>query len=135
MVSRSHDGFLPLNDIIFGCHNSGTLCAIFELIKATKMVQIEHMELRTTITVVTFAAYLKCPTKALLSAHGERPSDTFFTDIERDISQAYRTSIRNILSISFCDLTRSSHTEKTATFVELGNCILHHRCLGSDRGS
>ena len=116
MVGRSHDGFLPLNDIIFGCHNSGTV-RDFELIKATKMVQIEHTESRATITAATFAAYLKCPTKALLLAHGERPSDTFFTDLERDISTAYRTNIRNILSISFCDLTRSSRTEKTATFV------------------
>ena len=116
MVGRSHDRFVPLNDIIFGCHNSGTV-RDFELIKAKKMVQIEHMESRATITAATFAAYLKCPTKALLSAHGERPSDTFFTDIEREISKAYRTNIKNIMSISFCDLTRSSRTEKTATFV------------------
>ena len=75
------------------------------------MAQIEHVELRATITAATFAAYLKCPTKALLSAHGERPSDTFFTDIERDISKAYRTNIKNILSISFRDITRSSRTE------------------------
>ena len=90
----------------------------FELIRATTMVQIEHVESRATITAAAFAAYLKCPTKALLSAHGERPSDTFFTDIERDISKAYRTNIRNILSISFRDLTRSSRTEKIATFVD-----------------
>src|SRR5437016_6336219 len=89
MIGRSHDGFLPLNDIILGCHNSGTV-RDFELIKATKMVQIEHMEPRATITAATFAAYLKCPTKGLLSAHGERPPDTYFTDIERDISKAYR---------------------------------------------
>jgi predicted RecB family nuclease len=90
----------------------------FELIKTTKMVQIEQMESRATITAATFAAYLKCPTKALLSAHGERPSDTFFTDIERDISKAYRTNIRNIQSISFRDLTRSSRTEQTSIFVD-----------------
>ena len=77
MVGRLHDRFVPLNDIIFGCHNSGTV-RDFELIKAKKMVQIEHMELRATITAATFAAYLKCPTKVLLSAHGERPSGTFF---------------------------------------------------------
>ena len=97
------------------------------------MAQIEQMELGVTITAATFAAYLKCPTKALLSAHGERPSDTFFTDIERDISKAYRTNIRNILSISFYELARGSGTEKTATFVELGNCIFHHRPFGGDR--
>ena len=98
------------------------------------MVQIEHMESRVTITAETFAAYLKCPTKALLSAHGERPSDTFFADIERDISKAYRTNIKNILSISFRDLTRSSRTRKDRYFRRLGNCILLHRPLGSDQG-
>jgi hypothetical protein len=82
------------------------------------MVQIERIESRATITAATFAAYLKCPTKALLLAHGERPSDTFFTDMDRDISKAYRTKIRNILSINFRDLTRASRTEKTATFVD-----------------
>jgi hypothetical protein len=82
------------------------------------MVQIEYMERRATITAATFAAYLKCPTKGLLSAHGDRPSDTYFTDIERDISKAYRANTRNILSISFCDLTRSSGPEKTTTFID-----------------
>ena len=81
------------------------------------MVQIEHMESRATITAATFAAYLRCPTKAFLSAHGERPSDPFFTDIERDISKAYRTDIKNI-QISFCDLPLSPRTEKSATFVD-----------------
>jgi hypothetical protein len=91
----------------------------FESIKATtKMVEIENMESRATVTAATFAAYLKCPTKALLLAHGERPSDTFFADIERDISKAYRTNTRNILSINFCDLARGSRTKKTATFVD-----------------
>ena len=36
------------------------------------------------------------------------------------------------LSISFRDIMRSSRTEKVATFVNSGNCILLHRPLGSD---
>jgi hypothetical protein len=42
----------------------------------------------------------------------------FFIDIERDISKAYRTNIKNILTISFRDITRSCRTEKIATFVD-----------------
>ena len=132
MVGRSHDGFYPSMTSYLDAITRPLRVILMD--QATKMAQIEHKESRVAITAATFAAYLKCPTKALLSAHGERPSDTFFTDVERDISKAYRRNIRNILSISFCDLTRSSRTEKTVTFVELGNCILHHRPLGSDRG-
>jgi predicted RecB family nuclease len=116
MVGRSHDGFYPSMTSYLDAITRPLRVILMD--QATKMAQIEHKESRVAITAATFAAYLKCPTKALLSAHGERPSDTFFTDVERDISKAYRRNIRNILSISFCDLTRSSRTEKTVTFVD-----------------
>jgi hypothetical protein len=32
------------------------------------------------ITAAVFAAYLKCPTKAYLTAHRENPPDTFVSD-------------------------------------------------------
>jgi predicted RecB family nuclease len=82
------------------------------------MVQIEGMGSRATITAAAFAAYLKCRTKALLLVRGERPADTFFSDIEREISNAYRAKITDTLPINFRDLTRGSRSEKTPTFVD-----------------
>jgi hypothetical protein len=42
----------------------------------------------TNITAAVFAAYLKCPTKAYLLAHGEVAADTFVADMRRRISVA-----------------------------------------------
>jgi hypothetical protein len=38
------------------------------------------MDTSANITAAVFAAYLKCPTKAYLTAHGENPADTFVAD-------------------------------------------------------
>ena len=38
------------------------------------------MDASANITAAVFAAYLKCPTKAYLTAHGENPPDTFVAD-------------------------------------------------------
>jgi hypothetical protein len=70
------------------------------------------------ITAAVFAAYLKCPTKALLLARGEKPLDTFFADMGRNISMAYKAKIRNVLSVKFCELAGRSHTELSTTFVD-----------------
>ena len=48
------------------------------------------MDASTDITAAIFAAYLKCPTKAYLTAHAERAPDTFFTDIRGRISDTYK---------------------------------------------
>jgi predicted RecB family nuclease len=82
------------------------------------MAQIERIGPTAAISAATFSAYLKCPTKALLLAQGERPADTFFTHVEQEISNAYRTTVKNIPSIDFCDLTRGTRIEKTPTFVD-----------------
>ncbi len=49
------------------------------------------MDPSATITAPIFAAYLKCPTKAYLIAHGEQSPETFFTDMRGRISAAYKT--------------------------------------------
>ena len=42
------------------------------------------------ITAGVFAAYLKCPTKAYLIAHGEDPPDTFVAVTRGCMSAAYK---------------------------------------------
>jgi hypothetical protein len=44
------------------------------------------MDSSTKITAAVFAAYLKCPTKAYLTARGENPPDTFLADTRGRIS-------------------------------------------------
>jgi predicted RecB family nuclease len=44
------------------------------------------------ITAATFAAYLKCPTKSYLTAHGENGVDSYFDEIRERIAVAYKTS-------------------------------------------
>ncbi|UPT88429.1 TM0106 family RecB-like putative nuclease [Bradyrhizobium barranii subsp. apii] len=75
------------------------------------------MESRHVVTAATFAAYLKCPTKALLLARGEKPFDEFFADIERKISTAHSKTIRTFSPVKFCSLTRG-RTKTTNAFVD-----------------
>ena len=48
------------------------------------------MDTSKNTTAPIFAAYLKCPTKAYLTAHGETTPDTFVADTRGRISDAYR---------------------------------------------
>jgi predicted RecB family nuclease len=48
------------------------------------------MDTSANITAAVFAAYLKCPTKAYLTAHGEKPPDSFVADTHGRISAAYK---------------------------------------------
>lgn len=54
------------------------------------------MDTSTNITAVVFAAYLKCPTKAYLTAHGEKPPDTFVANTRERISAAYKKASRGL---------------------------------------
>jgi len=82
------------------------------------MKKVERTVSSNTITAAVFAAYVKCPTKAFLLARGERPFDTFFAQIGRSISMAYKAKIRNISSVKFDHLESHSDPEITATFVD-----------------
>ena len=46
------------------------------------------MDTNADITAAVFAAYLKCPTKAYLTAHEEGSPDTFFADLRGRVSAA-----------------------------------------------
>jgi predicted RecB family nuclease len=70
------------------------------------------------ITTAVFAAYLKCPTKGLLIARGEKPPQTFFGDLESNISEAYKAKFGNGALPSFRDLVRSSAREETTTLFD-----------------
>jgi predicted RecB family nuclease len=48
------------------------------------------MDASADITAAVFAAYLKCLTKAYLTAHGENPPDTFVADARERVSAAYK---------------------------------------------
>jgi predicted RecB family nuclease len=80
------------------------------------MSRVKHRESRQVITAATFAAYLKCPTKALLLARGEKPFDTFFADIDRNISNSYKAKSRTVSSVNFCALSSCAGAE--TTFVD-----------------
>jgi hypothetical protein len=44
-----------------------------------------------TVTAATFSAFVKCPMKAHLLALGERPPQTYISDIEAEISSMYKS--------------------------------------------
>jgi hypothetical protein len=48
------------------------------------------------ITAVSFAAYLKCPTKSYLTAHGEKAPDSLVDEMRRRISVAYKTTANQV---------------------------------------
>src|SRR3954464_2619260 len=48
------------------------------------------MDTSVDITASVFEAYLKCPTKAFLTAHKENPPDTFFADLHGRLSTEYK---------------------------------------------
>ena len=76
------------------------------------------METRHDITAAVFAAYMKCPTKAYLQAHAEKPPDPFFADIGAKISTACKVKAGSIPSIHFSELADLSCTETYTAFVD-----------------
>src|SRR5262245_61891804 len=75
------------------------------------------METRNIITAV-FAAYLKCPTKGLLIARGEKPPQTFFGDLENNISEAYKARFGSEALANLRDLVRLSARKETTTLFD-----------------
>ena len=59
------------------------------------------------ITAAVFAAYLKCQTKGLLIARGEKPPQTFFVGIENNISEVYKAKFGSGALVNFRDLVKS----------------------------
>jgi hypothetical protein len=71
------------------------------------------MDASANISAAVFAAYLKCSTKAYLTAHGEKAPDTFFADTLGRISAAYKARVSqgprmgstNVVSFDYLRLT------------------------------
>ena len=78
------------------------------------------------ITAAVFAAYLKCPTMAYLTAHGEDPPDTFLAVTRGCISAAYkaragqslRASLIGVAPIHFSRLADDTARDATTLFVD-----------------
>jgi predicted RecB family nuclease len=81
------------------------------------------MESSAIITATVFAAYLKCPTKSFLLAHGRKPLDTFFADLGENVSMAYKSDIKTLLSVEFSELTGRSGNGMTASFVDSDSAL------------
>ena len=79
------------------------------------------MDASANITAEVFAAYLKCPTKAYLIAHRERPSDASVADTRRRICAAYKVKAigsSGTVSIDFSQLSADLAIEATNSFVD-----------------
>jgi predicted RecB family nuclease len=70
------------------------------------------------ITTAVFAAYLKCQTKGLLIARGEKPPQTFFAGIENNISEVYKAKFGSGALANFHDLVKSSSRKETTTLFD-----------------
>jgi predicted RecB family nuclease len=68
------------------------------------------------ITTAVFAAYLKCPTKGLLIARGDKPPQTFFIGLENNISEVYKAKLGSSALVNFRDLGTSSRKETATLF-------------------
>ena len=67
------------------------------------------------ITTTVFTAYLKCPTKGLLIARGEKPPQAFFGNLENNVSEVYKAKVGNEVLANFRDVVRTSNRTETTT--------------------
>jgi predicted RecB family nuclease len=92
------------------------------------------METSANITAEIFSAYLKCPTKAYLAAHGEKPPDPAFAEMRKRISAAYkaiaiqcpRTGSAGIVPIDFLRLSNRVAGDAATVFVDC-DTVLYSR--------
>jgi hypothetical protein len=76
------------------------------------------METCANITVAAFAAHLRCPTKGYLLAHREKPSNSFFADMLRDLSDAYKAKVGSTDSVNFLELAGDLHNTMASALVD-----------------
>jgi predicted RecB family nuclease len=81
------------------------------------------MDSSANITTAVFAAFLKCPTKAYLIAHGETPPDTFVADTLERVSAAYKVRASRgvggaFVTIDFLRTGGNRAREGAALFVD-----------------
>jgi predicted RecB family nuclease len=70
------------------------------------------------ITTAVFAAYLKCPTKGLLIARGEKSPQAFFSDLENNISESYKAKFSSDTLANLRDFLRLSGRKETTTLFD-----------------
>jgi predicted RecB family nuclease len=83
--------------------------------------RFDAMDASANITAAVFAAYLKCPTKAYLMAHGEKPPDTFVADTCGSISAAYKAKVielTGVVPIDFSQLANEPAIAGGTLFVD-----------------
>jgi hypothetical protein len=93
------------------------------------------MEVSANITASVFAAYLECPTEAYLLGRGEKPTDSFFTDMRRKLSVAFKANVRNVLSVDFLELACGRNVGMTTIFVDSATVFYSGDELASARSS
>jgi predicted RecB family nuclease len=79
------------------------------------------MDTSANITAAVFAAYLKCPTKAYLTAHGEKQPETVLADTRGRISAAYKSrakGLAGVVPIDFMPPAGDPADEAAALFVD-----------------
>src|SRR5437763_1602846 len=89
------------------------------------------MDTSTKITAAVFAAYLKCPTKAYLTASGEKSPDTFLADTRGRMLAAYKARASQDLGMELTDvglidvlLANDPDREAANLFVDCDNASL-----------
>jgi hypothetical protein len=86
------------------------------------------------ITTAAFAAYLKCPTKGLLIARGEKPPQTFFGNLENNVLEVYKAKVGNEVLANFRDVVRERPIGRKRPRVSIARALFmlqnHERVSG-----
>src|SRR5271169_6348535 len=88
----------------------------------TKLRWVDAMDASVNITAAVFAAYLKCPTKAYLTAHGEKPPDTFVADTCGSISAAYKAKVIELTGVAPIDFSQLANEPAIAAGTLFVDC-------------
>src|SRR6267154_5032116 len=83
------------------------------------------------ITAAIFGAYLKCPTKSYLTAHGEKAPDSFVDEMRGSISVAYKTTatqsvrrgLTGIVPIDFVRLPAKAVSDVSTLFIDCESAV------------
>jgi hypothetical protein len=81
----------------------------------------ELMDASANITAAVFAAHLKCPTKAYLIVHREKPPDNFLADTRRRMSAAYKARVigsSGTVPVDFSQLAAGLVIEATNSYAD-----------------
>jgi hypothetical protein len=92
----------------------------------------QAMETGANITAAMFAAYLKCRTKAYLTAHREKPPEPVFVEMRKRVSAAYkaqRPNTESTVPINFSRLADGPMDDAATVVVDCET--VSYTCEGS----